>query len=293
MLTRISPFVLLGLSLAATAARADFLPPNNLHLEDGLRSANLTEKDFNEVIDEAQAIYAPIIKNTHKGTLKINRLWTNTTVNASATQIGSSWEVNMYGGLARRPEITRDGFSMVLCHEIGHHLGGYPFSSSWAANEGESDYFATISCARQLWKDSPEANAEFRKTIAASPKAKCDAVWTDETDQDLCYRTMAAGKSTADLLSALGGTKIGWDTPDKKVVKSTDNAHPQGQCRLDTYMAGALCNKEFDEKIIPGKDLGSRRNGKDAEMATAKFTCTKYEDYDVGVRPLCWFKPAL
>ncbi len=293
MLTRMSKTVLLGLGLAATTARADFLPPNNLHLEDGLRAANLTEKDFIEVIEEAEKIYLPLIKKSHGGNLKINRLWSNSTVNASALQTGSSWQVNMYGGLARRPEITRDGFAIVLCHELGHHLAGYPFSSSWAGNEGASDYFATHSCARVLWSEETEKNAEFRDIIPASPKAKCDQTFDGEDDQNLCYRSMIAGKSTADLLSALGGTKIDWDTPDLKVVKSTNNAHPQGQCRLDTYMAGALCDKNFNINLIPGKALGSRRNGKEAEMEAAKVTCTQYEEYEIGFRPLCWFKPAL
>ena len=72
------------------------------------------------------------------------------TVNANASQRGRTWIVNMYGGLARRPEITPDGFAMVLCHELGHHMGGFPFVSGWAANEGQSDLFATLSCGRIL-----------------------------------------------------------------------------------------------------------------------------------------------
>ncbi len=291
---RISQTVFVGFCLLSSVARADFMPANNLHLEDGLlRGQNLTEKDFNEVIDEAEAIYIPLIKSAQGGTLKVNRLWTNTTVNASAIQYGASWQVNMYGGLARRPEITRDGFAIVLCHEIGHHLGGYPFSSDWAADEGQSDYFATLSCGRLLWQSELEKNATFRTTIEKMPKAKCDAVFTDEDDQNLCYRLMMAGKSTADLLSALGGTKAAWNTPDTKVVKATDHQHPAGQCRLDTYSAGALCTVTFDENVIPGKTLGSKRNSADAERESAKVTCTTFEDFEVGTRPLCWFKPAL
>jgi hypothetical protein len=284
-----------GLSLLSPfAARADFLPPNNLHLEDGLlRGVQLTEQDFNDAIDEAEAIYKPLIQQTFGARLRFNRLWTNSTVNASASQSGSTWDVNMYGGLARRPEITRDGFSIVICHELGHHLGGYPFSSAWAANEGQSDYFATLSCARLLWKDQVEKNAESAELIPDLPKAKCDATWETEDDRNLCYRLMLAGKSTADLLSALGGTVAKWDSPDPKKVSSTNNAHPQGQCRLDTYIAGALCVAEFDENLIPGKALGGRRNSADAERESAKYTCTPVDSFEIGTRPLCWFKPFL
>ena len=47
--------------------------------------------------------------------------WKNDTVNANAQQRGRNWIVNMYGGLARRPEIFFRRFAMVLCHELGHH----------------------------------------------------------------------------------------------------------------------------------------------------------------------------
>lgn len=291
---RFSQSVFVGLCVLSSSAFADFMPPNNLHLQDGLlRGQNLTEKDFNEVIDEAEAIYKPLLKSTQNSTLKVNRLWTNNTVNASAIQFGNGWEVNMYGGLARRPEITRDGFAIVLCHEIGHHMGGYPFASNWAADEGQSDYFATLSCGRLLWKNELAKNAESREIIEDLPKAKCDATFETEDEQNLCYRLMIAGKSTADLLSALGGTKAAWNTPDKKVVGSTYHMHPEGQCRLDTYMQGALCTTKFDETLIPGKSLGNKRNSADAERESARVTCTQFDDFEVGYRPLCWFKPAL
>jgi Zn-dependent protease with chaperone function len=53
----------------------------------------------------------------------------------------------MFGGLARDPLVTKDGFSAVICHEIGHHIAGAPRKGfSWASNEGQADYFATTKC---------------------------------------------------------------------------------------------------------------------------------------------------
>ena len=256
--------------------------------------ANMTEEEFNLIIDEAVEVYEPIIDGVHGGNLRFNRRWSDSTVNASASQFFGSWTVNMYGGLARRPEVTPDGFALVVCHELGHHLAGYPFSGSWAANEGQSDYFATLSCAREMWSDDLELNASFRETIEDYPKALCDSVWETEETQNLCYRSMEAGKSLADLLSALRDQTVAYDTPDESVVSRTNNAHPDGQCRLDTYMAGALCAAEWDVNVIPGKDLGSRRNSAEAEEESAAFTCTRaLDELEVGVRSLCWFKPQI
>ena len=50
----------------------------------------------------------------------------------------NKWVVAMFGGLARRPEVTKDAFQFVVCHEVGHHLAGWPFAYDWASNEGQS-----------------------------------------------------------------------------------------------------------------------------------------------------------
>ena len=62
----------------------------------------------------------------------------------------NEWRVVIYGGL-EHPLLTLDGLTAVICHEVGHHLGGFAFKTSilgdnWAATEGQSDYFAAHRC---------------------------------------------------------------------------------------------------------------------------------------------------
>jgi hypothetical protein len=291
LLGKMSMFLGLSAFYTNLSYASSFMPPNDLWKEDGLfRNQGLTVEDFNETIDEVERFYKDIVK-AQGGTLRINRYWNDSTVNANTTQIGTSWIVNMYGGLARRPEVTPDGFSLVICHELGHQLGGYPFLSPWAANEGQSDYFATYACGRLLWNAQEDKNAESRKTVDPEPKALCDQVWETESDQNLCYRIMMGGKSLANLLGALGGTKANWNTPDPNIVSKTRDTHPVAQCRLDTYIAGALCTKEWDARVIPGKALGSKRNSIEAETISTNYLCTEAEGFEKGYRPNCWFKP--
>ena len=108
--------------------RASFLPPNDLHLEDDLhtKDANMTEAEFNQIVDQVGAFYGPVVAH-HGAQLTMLKNWQATMVNAYANQEGNNWVVAMFGGLARRPEITPDGFALVVCHELGHHLAGYPF----------------------------------------------------------------------------------------------------------------------------------------------------------------------
>ena len=258
---------------------SNFLP-NNFELQEPLEDgSNIDEETFNSIIDKALQHYEPIIRE-HGAKLVINRLWTTDTVNASAMQNGKTWFVNMYGGLARRPEVTPDGFALVLCHELGHHLGGFPFARSWAANEGQSDYFATLSCARDLWQNELTENRKAATLVAASAKEICNENWQTPKQRYLCYRIMTAGKSLAALLAR--GKGGGFHSPDPTEVEKTNHRHPQSQCRLDTMMAGALCDSEFGDAIIPK-----------SETVSISHTCTRHEDYEIGTRPLCWFKPDL
>lgn len=255
---------------------ADFLPPNTLHLEDS-QGNGMKEETFKEVIKKAYNFYAPIVES-HGATLKINGLWTNNTVNAHARQRGNIWEISMYGGLARHPFINADGFALVLCHELGHHLGGFPLRASWAANEGQSDYFATLSCARELWAKEARENKKHTTTVDDAAKKLCDKKWRSSDDRALCYRIADASFRISSLLAR--GARLAVDTPDFSKVSKTNNKHPKGQCRLDTMMAGATCDAYYDIYSIP----------KTEEDAKA-MSCTRSQDYDFGPRPLCWFKP--
>jgi hypothetical protein len=279
----------LGL-LCSTSAFADFMPKNNLHLEDKINDSSMTEERFNEIIDVAEAHYAPIVAS-HGATLTFNRKWSNGTVNASATQQGDDWIVNMYGGLARRDEVTDDGFALVICHELGHHLAGFPFVRSWAANEGQADYFATQSCGRDLWIGELEENAKARATATQVVQDVCNAVWQAENDQNLCYRILAASQSLADLLAG-GAGQTSYETPDTTQVSSTDHSHPAAQCRLDTYGAAAVCGAAFDRDLIPGKRFANR-NSADAEREASEVSCTEFYEDLWGVRPRCWFAPGI
>lgn len=277
----------LALSSSALAAQT-FMPTNKLNLKDNLEAAGgITEAQFNAVIDRALEHYAPIFEQ-FGATLTVERLWSDSTVNASAEQpTASLWRVNMYGGLARRPEVTEDGFAMVLCHEIGHHLGGYPFVQAWAADEGQSDLYATGACAFKIF----QANFSLsQKAVSALPdtlKSKCDANHAADVDRDICYRAIVAGKSLADLLGALGGTSVGYETPDASTVSRTNHAHPAAQCRFDTYAAGAYCGaSKWDHALIPGKEMDDH-NSVEAQTEAYDHSCESGD----GARPRCWFAP--
>jgi hypothetical protein len=284
----------MGLILAQTA-QATFVPPEDLK-RPGVWSkglSSISETDFQAAVQQVGDLYKDRI-SVHGGRLSTKGNWGNNTPNAFASQRLGSWSIEITGGLARRPEMTLDGVQLVLCHELGHHLGGFPFVSRWAANEGQSDYFATQVCARNIWASEVEKNASFRTSATAEVKAICDSVWSAVQDQNLCYRSMTASQALGNTLAGLSGKPLpSLSTPDSNQVEKTNNKHPVAQCRLDTYAQGALCAAGFNEALIPGKKTSGGVGGLAAEKEALENSCSALTNFTVGLRPTCWFKGRL
>jgi hypothetical protein len=296
-------FVMIGVLSCLSgfrSAQAGFLPDNDLHLQDNvMQSMNITESEFNETIDEVTKFYYPVVKE-HGAELKATRDWSDSWVNASANQPSDTeWQINFFGGLARRSEITRDGFALVVCHELGHHLAGFPFKSvRWASAEGECDYFATQSCLREIWATDFQRNTEAGLTVDPTAKELCDVQHESTAQRELCYRISNASYSTALLLSHLGredgkGKDPSFKVHDTTVVKKTNVNHPAAQCRLDTMMNGDVCKAPFTIGLIPGKETPEGRDSIEAEKEAGMNSCSPATGFTDGQRPACWFKSRL
>jgi len=284
--------ILATLMLPAVAS-ATFAPKNDLWKEDNMsKRANMTEQEFNDITNAVINTFKPYAA-AHGATLQVNADWNDATVNASSNQSGTDWFVNMYGGLARRDEVTDDGYRAVICHELGHHFGGYPFfGEDWGACEGEADYFATHACLPLLWANEKDKNATFRTNVPQAVQQACDAAWNTTDAQNLCYRIQAAGQSLGNLLAKLGGNDIPDVTkPDPNVLQTTNTDHPEAQCRLDTYFNAGLCTTAFDMSKIPGRNNASGQGSKAAQDEAATTSCLGTGAMQAGERPRCWFAP--
>ncbi len=261
-----------------------------------INKGGIDEATFNAVLDKFEEVYRPIIKEAG-GEMTMNRKWDDDTVNASAQRGGGifgggnakDYIINMYGGLARHESITPDGFMVVVCHEVGHHIGGAPKvegglfgMNAWASNEGQSDYYAGLHCFRKIFNDEENLawvgdNVDLLKEHPLVLE-KCGEVYEEEAERALCARTAMAGFSVTSLFAVeKEGELPEFSNPDEATVEKTDSSHPAYQCRLDTYFASALCTIGDDEEL-------SQKNPN-------KGTCTRVGEFEDGVRPLCWYKP--
>jgi len=278
-------------SFFITSVKAD-LPKNNLYLPIGIKSAStITEEQFFKAVEDMKSIYSPIFKNNYDSDLVIDAKWGDGTVNAYAQQMGKVWKVSMFGGLARHPETTLDGFRAVICHEIGHHIAGAPrkpsyMGISWASNEGQSDYYATSKCMKKFFSlpdQIKETYGIYRKEITDEEeifaKNQCKLAHKTYRNRAICFRSSLAGKSLARLLGSLSGNaEVFFSKKDISEVAKTNHNHPKAQCRMDTYFQGALCVNDMDELSDP-EDV-------------KKSYCTFIEKFEIGTRPLCWYSPS-
>jgi hypothetical protein len=261
-------------------------PKNNLRY--GLKQKNNTGVklyELTEIVSNFEKIFGTYIKNTFKKKIIINTEWENDRVNAFATRDDNNNPViNILGGMVRHPDMTKDGMYLILCHELGHQLGGAPKKfrgtsqkRSWSSAEGQADYFSVTKCLPKIFK-----NHEENKRLLAlvdednyqKAKLKCS--------NDQCIRIVLAGLSVGKVFASL---KTSWEEPKIESeydlnVASTNYNHPAPQCRLLTYISGARCEADNDINF----------DDTDPKIGSCYRTDNGYSD-DSGSRPLCWYKP--
>ena len=218
-------------------SKTSFMPENNLWQEDCLYCKSVNGVDqavFEKIIDIAKNIYQPLA-DSNKETLTINKNWEDPTVNANCMRYNGEVTINMYGGLARRSEVTAEGFTLVLCHELSHAYGGAPYirPSTKMSAEGQADYMATFECAKKVFQEMNPQGLGMEPT-----QYMIDSCQGSRP----CLSSLVGGQSLGNLLSVLSNDPTpDYQTPDPTIVPKTLTSYPETtQCRLDTYFAGAL-----------------------------------------------------
>lgn len=212
-----------------------FMPENDLHFEDDAFTSNVSREMFFKIIETAREEYQAEA-NSFNEDLIINAKWDDATVNANARRYNGELTINMYGGLARREEVTPAGFALVVCHELGHGYGGTPYIRvpSKIAAEGQADYYGADICLERV---VDKLKDEF--LLFSDPS---DFILSTCGDDTSCILRLEAGESLGNLLAMLGNEEApNYETPDQYITRKTLLSYPKTtQCRLDTYFNGVM-----------------------------------------------------
>lgn len=248
--------------------------------EHSFLSNDLKEAEFKSIMKSFETFFIPKVDEDYGRELIVYSSWSSNTVNAYADQEPGKANITIYGGLARHKAITKDGLVAVLCHELGHHLGGFPkkMTNRWSSAEGQADYFSTTKCLKEFWGNVDNKSALNGVAIPAKVKEECTLSYgSNEKDYFLCLRSSLAGKSIALLIQDLDHDIIEplFETPDETVLKNTNESYSFSQCRLDTLFNGALCTKSYQIAFSDSDEtIGA---------------CHPLLGDTRGVRPACWF----
>jgi hypothetical protein len=159
------------------------------------------------LIDSFETQMAPLVAS-RGGKLRLVVELESAKVNAEALRLNDDWMIVVFGGLLRHPRVTEAELLMVLCHELGHHLGGAPTAArgGWSACEGQADYWSTQACF-----------------LGVLPREDAVQVALNLTQ---LYATQTSG-AMPDLTCR-----------DLRRPSRTHFGYPSPQCRLDTLVAG-------------------------------------------------------
>lgn len=269
-------------ALSGNLFASSFFEGDGPSLPKGYES-NITKKDFNSLINSLEKLYQKDAKALGKR-LSISGRWGSKVVNAYAYQlIPGVMTVRVLGGIAKHPLMTKDALAMVVCHEVGHHLGGVPRKAErmnvWSSAEGQGDYFATLQCLKRLWANDKNEEIIAGRTEQDQAAYSLCAETHKTKAHALCVRTLYAAFDVSKLVATARKEEIipRFDTPDPEIVTETNQEHPGSQCRLDTMVAGAICAKTPDkfDSVDPNKGI-----------------CNIFAGDTVGNRPLCWYLPS-
>lgn len=244
---------------------------------DGVSS--LTKEEFLEIAKTIEKLYRLAIFEKGGVPLVVEADWSDETVNAFAYREADRWVVQIAGGMARAKFMTKHSLALILCHELGHHLGGAPRSflyDGWPSAEGQADYWATSKCLKKYYKTLGHDDI-LKDEIPKKAADSCMKVYRNPTDARVCNLTMRATQHFANFLNGLSNVKypVSLESSDDRQVKGTNtNDYPRPQCRIDTLFQGALCSissdvatSDYDDKIGHCNDSSS-----------------------LGARPRCWFR---
>ena len=152
--------VLCILGLSSAIYGQGFVEKNSLHLSpESSIVSNISESEFFRLMEVAQTIYDRYIEENNLKSLSIDGRWQDNTVNAYFLPQLQGNFITVYGGIARRPELTLDGLAFVVCHEIGHGYGGKPDKRAplfKVSVEGQADYYGARSCLPKIFAELPE-----------------------------------------------------------------------------------------------------------------------------------------
>lgn len=219
------------------------------------QSAAVPRAEVESVILSLDKLYRSAIEM--QGTLlRWDFDWEKPWLGAGSTYLNSVFAVMLWGGMARAPYMTRSAIAALLCHELGHFLGGPPVQPlpgervHWSSAEGQADFFSASECLPRYFGREGVSSGIAVDRVAHEACSSRDPVKTS-----ICLNIAAAGAEMIRAFHHYSSERSpvpSFETPSREVAPLTLTlSYPSYQCRLDTFLAGAKCQIRPQDCVRP------------------------------------------
>lgn len=227
-----------------------------------IANASVDKFDYLKVINALNSIYAEKIAD-QGGHLKFVLSETPGAPNAyAAKKAEGSWEITVISSFLSLSHQTVPTLGIILCHEVGHFLGGKPYVvgkqltaavRAWAPKkmsvEGQADYFATSECIKNLAKKIPDLFINNKGLLNIPSTQECHRSYTSEQEIKLCNDILTATHQTIlvyqQILEQLNIPSIFFSRIENATSERTLDLvgeYPELDCRYETFIKGTLCS---------------------------------------------------
>ena len=161
------------------------------------------------LLEDTALKFEDVMEPSLPGNLTVIFEHNDSRMNAELTKSGDELTIRVWGGMLHHKLMTEQTLLLLLCHEIGHCLGGPPTKAKggWSSTEGQADYYSSFDCARNQGLDE----VSFYDSAINLTRIYAAVTFSPEPQVDRC---------------------------DSTIVTRTNFGYPSVQCRLDTLLAG-------------------------------------------------------
>ena len=154
--------------------------------------------------------------------LALDARWDSPYFGAGVSLYNNQFSLMILGGSTRIQGFTKEAYAALVCHELGHMIGGAPFQTipgaEWSSSEGQSDFFAASVCLPRYFKSLGITHERIKEEIEA---AGFEMMWAfKDIDSNNADKTI-----------------IRHHVYKKTVSQTLINTYPDLQCRYETFRA--------------------------------------------------------
>lgn len=219
------------------------------------QSAFATAKqiEFEKTLQSARDYFKPIYQSKGKE-LSILGEWEYDENNGKALAYTvDHYFIEIYGGALKSKGTNTDSLRAMICHEVGHHLGGSPFMPKYyedyylfrGSSEGQADYYAANLCLKKWFHGEDHWKVNYLFGFSKKDQAFCEDYYQHSDSVGLCVRIISAMKRMLSIdIETHSPLNLKNPKSDYLYALAPSVTHPKKNCRLETVYAGVICQTE-------------------------------------------------